>query len=38
MIKFNDYKNRLLKDEVILKFQQRFIRKNMTHTQKTLIK
>ena len=27
MIKFNDYKNRLLKDEVILKSQQRFISK-----------
>ena len=27
MIKFNDYKNCLLKDEVILKSQQRFIRK-----------
>ena len=29
MIKFNDYKNCLLKDEVILKSQQRFISKNM---------
>ena len=28
MIKFNDYKNYLLKDEVILKSQQRFISKN----------
>ena len=27
MIKFNDYKNCLLKDEVILKSQQRFISK-----------
>ena len=27
MIKFNDYKNFLLKDEVILKSQQRFISK-----------
>ena len=27
MIKFNDYKNYLLKDEVILKSQQRFIHK-----------
>ena len=27
MIKFNDYKNYLLKDKVILKPQQRFIRK-----------
>ena len=27
MIKFNDYKNCLLKDKVILNFQQRFIRK-----------
>ena len=27
MIKFNDYKNSLLKDEVILKSQQRFISK-----------
>ena len=28
MIKFNDYKNYLLKDEVLLKSQQRFISKN----------
>ena len=28
MIKFNDYKNSLLKDEVILKSQKRFISKN----------
>ena len=27
MIKFNDYKNCLLKDEVVLKSQQRFISK-----------
>ena len=27
MIKFNDYKNCLLKDEVLLKSQQRFISK-----------
>ena len=27
MIKFNDYKNCVLKDEVILKSQQRFISK-----------
>ena len=27
MIKFNDYKNCLLKDEVVLKLQQRFISK-----------
>ena len=27
MIKFNDYKNCLLKDEVVLKSQQRIIRK-----------
>ena len=27
MIKFNDYKNCLLKDEVLLKLQQRFISK-----------
>ena len=38
MIKFNDYKNCLLKHEVVLKSQQRFISKNMMYTQKTLIK
>ena len=38
MIKFNDYKNCLLKDEVILKSQQRFIGKNTMDIQKTLIK
>ena len=38
MIKFNDYKNCLLKDEVILKSQQRFISKNTTYTLKTLTK
>ena len=38
MIKFNDYKNCLIKDEVILNSQQRFISKNMIYTQKTLIK
>ena len=34
MIKFNDYKNCLFKDKVILKSQQRFISKNRTYTQK----
>ena len=39
MIKFNDFKNCLFKDEVILKSQQSFIsKKNTTYTQKTLIK
>ena len=38
MIKFNDYKNCLLKDEVTLKSQQRFISKNMMYRQKILIK
>ena len=38
MIKFKDYKNCLLKDEVILKSQQRFISKNTMYIQKTLIK
>ena len=39
MIKFNDYKNCLLKDEVILKSQQRFIsKKHDIYIQKTLIK
>ena len=34
MIKFNDYKNCLLKDEVILKSQQRFIsKKNDVYTE-----
>ena len=37
MIKFNDYKNCLLKDEVILKSQQRLV-KNTMYIQKTLIK
>ena len=37
-IKFNDYKNCLLKHEVVLKSLQRFISKNMMYTQKTLIK
>ena len=38
MIKFDDYKNCLLKDDVILKSQQRFISKNMMYVQKILIK
>ena len=38
MIKFNDYKNCLLKDEVILKSQQRFVSKKTMYIQKTLIK
>ena len=38
MIKFNDYKNCLLKDEVILKSQQRFKVKDMMYIQKILIK
>ena len=34
MIKFNDYKNCVLKDEVILKSQQRFIsKKNDVYTE-----
>ena len=36
MIKFNDYKNCLLKDEVILKSQQRFIsKKHDVYTENT---
>ena len=38
MIKFNDYKNCFLKDEVILKPQQRFISKKHDVYKKTLIK
>ena len=38
MIKFNDYKNCLLKDEIILKSQQRFISKKHDYIQKILIK
>ena len=38
MIKFNDYKNCLLKDEVILKSQQRFISKKHNVYTKILIK
>ena len=38
MIKFNDYKKCLLNDEVILKSQQRFIRKNMMFILKISIK
>ena len=33
MITFNDYKNCLLKDEVILKLQQRFISKKHVYTE-----
>ena len=33
MIKFNDYKNCLLKDEVLLKSQQRFISKKHVYTE-----
>ena len=38
MIKFNDYKNYLLKDKVLLKFQERFTSKNTMYTRKILIK
>ena len=38
MIKFNDYKNCLLKDKVLLKSQKRFISKNTMYTRKLLIK
>ena len=38
MIKFNDYKNCLLKDKVLLKFQQRFTSKKHDYTRKILIK
>ena len=38
MIKFNDYKNCLLKDEVMLKSQQRFMRTKHDVIQKILIK
>ena len=38
MIKFNDYKKRLLNDEVILKSQQRFISKNTMFIPKIFIK
>ena len=38
MIKFNDYKNFLLKDEVTLKSQQRFISKKHDVYTETLIK
>ena len=38
MIKFNDYKNCLLKDEVILKSQQRFVIKKHDVIQKILTK
>ena len=38
MIKFNDYKNCFLKDEVILKSQQRFVIKKHDVIQKILTK
>ena len=38
MIQFNDYKNCLLKDKVLLKSQKRFISKNTMYTRKLLIK
>ena len=38
MIKFDDYKNCLLKDEILLKSKQRFISKNMIYIRKILIK
>ena len=38
MIKFDDYKNCLLKDKVLLKSQQRFISKNTMYILKILIK
>ena len=38
MIKFDDYKNCLLKDKVLLKLQQRFISKNTMYILKILIK
>ena len=38
MIKFDDYKNCLLKDKVLLKSQQRFISKNTMYIQRILIK
>ena len=38
MIKFDDYKNCLLKNKVLLKSQQRFISKNMMYIRKILTK
>ena len=38
MIKFDDYKNCLLKDEILFKSQQRFISKNTMYIPKMLIK
>ena len=38
MIKFDDYKNCLLKDEIFMKSQQRFISKNTMYIRKILIK
>ena len=38
LIKFDDYKNCLLEDKILLKSQQRFISKNMMYIQKILTK
>ena len=38
MIKFDDYKNCLLKDKILLKSQKRFRSKNMMYIRKILIK